>query len=455
MTDLFSPAFPQNNPERKVLSVSQLNRKAKQLLEMHLPMIWLEGEISNLSKPGSGHWYFTLKDENAQVRAAMFRGRNSLVKNPPNNGDKVLVRARVSIYEGRGDYQLIVEHMEDAGFGILQKRYEELKAKLATEGLFDQSHKKPLPQIPNHIGVITSPTGAAIRDVLSVLKRRFPLCPVTILPAPVQGDGAHEKLISALKYADESSQFDVILLCRGGGSIEDLWAFNSEDLARSIFDAHTPVVSAVGHEIDFTIADFVADHRAPTPSAAAELLSPDSDQLLIHIYNQEQTLRQQITDIISRHRQSLNLLSAKIKHPGNQIQQWMQKLDHLELKQLNAVSNTIAQRKNNVMQLDARLQRCSPANRIQLDKQKLSQISEKLFYLINQTLKQKKYGLTKAAESLDIVSPLSTLKRGYSIVKTEKNTVVKSASQLTKQQEIEIQFGQGKAKASVLEIDPT
>src|SRR5690625_2927780 len=264
---------------RDVLSVSQLNRRSKQILETHLPLVWVEGEVSNLSRPSSGHWYFTLKDDQAQVRCAMFRNRNQLVRFNPAQGQQLLLRARVSLYEGRGDYQLIVEHMEEAGFGALQRAFEELKTRLSQEGLFASERKRPLPTLPKHIGVITSPTGAAIRDILSVLKRRFPAVPVTVLPVPVQGKEAAPAIVSALDLANRSELFDVLILARGGGSLEDLWPFNEEAVARAIYASRTPVVSAVGHEVDFSIADFVADVRAPTPSAAAELVDRKSTRL--------------------------------------------------------------------------------------------------------------------------------------------------------------------------------
>ena len=255
-------------PERTVYSVSELNQTIRGLLESEFPLIWVEGEISNLAQPSSGHMYFSLKDESAQVRCAMFRGRNQFLRFTPENGQKVVIRARVSLYEARGEFQLIAEHMEDAGAGALQRAFEELKARLAAEGLFDESLKQDIPELPTRIGVITSPTGAAIRDVLSVLQRRFPAIPVLVYPVPVQGDGAAEKIVATLQLASKRKDCDVLLLVRGGGSLEDLWSFNEEIVARAIVASEIPVVCGVGHEVDFTIADFAADVRAPTPSAA-------------------------------------------------------------------------------------------------------------------------------------------------------------------------------------------
>jgi exodeoxyribonuclease VII large subunit len=263
-----------NLSNRDVLSVSDLTRSARMLLEEEFPNVFVEGEISNFSKPASGHWYFTLKDDKSQLRCAMFRNKNSRLRFVPRNGLQVIVRGKISLYEGRGDFQMIAEHMEEAGDGALRRAFEKLKAQLDREGLFDPAAKQPVPNLPNHLAVITSPTGAAIRDVLHVFERRFPALKVTIIPVPVQGDEAIPRIVEAIDLANRYSDlpFDAILLTRGGGSLEDLWAFNTEPVARAIFNSALPIVSAVGHEIDITIADFVADLRAPTPSAAAELL---------------------------------------------------------------------------------------------------------------------------------------------------------------------------------------
>ena len=267
-------------PERNVYSVSALNREVRLLIERGLGVIWVEGELSNLAQPSSGHWYFSLKDRDAQLRCAMFRQRNSSVGFTPRAGQQVLVRGRVSLYEPRGDYQFIAEHMEEAGVGALKREFERLKAKLAAEGLFAPELKRSLPRIPKRIGVVTSPTGAAIRDILHILARRFPPASVLIYPSPVQGEAAVPALIESLRLAGERRECDVLIVARGGGSLEDLWAFNDERLARAIRACPIPVVSGIGHEVDFTIADFVADVRAPTPSGAAELVVPDRKEWL-------------------------------------------------------------------------------------------------------------------------------------------------------------------------------
>ena len=274
--------------ERQILTPSTLNSLARELIEATFPLIWVEGELSNVARPASGHVYFSLKDAGAQVRAAMFKPRSSFLRFRPADGIQVLVRCRVSLYEARGDFQLIVEHMEEAGEGALRRQFEQLKAKLAAEGLFDAARKRPLPALPRRIGILTSPTGAAVRDVLNVLARRLPMVEVDVIPVPVQGETAAAQIRAQLEAAGRAARHDVLLLTRGGGSLEDLWAFNDESLARAIAASPIPVVSAIGHEVDFSIADFVADLRAATPSAAAELLVPDRSELLRNLLRQQQ-----------------------------------------------------------------------------------------------------------------------------------------------------------------------
>jgi exodeoxyribonuclease VII large subunit len=280
MLDTDPDLSPNSPPPREIFTISRLNREARVLLERGLGSLWLEGEISNLSRPSSGHWYFSLKDEAAQVRCAMFRQRNLLVRFPVRDGSHVLARGRVSLYEARGEFQVVVEHLEEAGEGLLRRRFEELKARLGAEGLFDSRHKQPLPRLPGRIGVITSPTGAALRDILHILRRRFPAVPVLIYPVAVQGEAAPREIEQALRLASARRDCDVLIVARGGGSLEDLWAFNDEAVARAIFACPIPIVSGVGHEVDFTIADLVADERAPTPSGAAERVVPDRAEWL-------------------------------------------------------------------------------------------------------------------------------------------------------------------------------
>jgi exodeoxyribonuclease VII large subunit len=380
-------------------------------------MLWVEGEISNLAKPSSGHWYFTLKDNAAQVRCAMFRNRTSLLRFTPKPGDKVIVRARVGLYEGRGDYQLIVEHMEDAGFGALQRAFEALKAKLDQEGLFDPAHKQPLPSIPRTIGVVTSPSGAAIRDILSVLRRRFPAIPVLVLPVAVQGKEAAGQIAQAIATANEHQLCDLLLVSRGGGSLEDLWAFNEEVVARAIFASDIPIVSAVGHEIDFTIADFVADVRAPTPSAAAELVSPSQDAIGNRLNECTNCLHQYFFSRFHYLQEKVVHLRARLQHPGEKLRNKSQQLDHLELR-LQRQSQTLLvglnQRLTNTQQ---RLLRTHPERQITAQGDKVKRLEERLRQQMALTQERKQYRLSKAAELLDSVSPLATLQRGYAIVK--------------------------------------
>lgn len=434
---------------RHVLSVSELNRKAKQLLEIHLPLMWVEGEISNFSKPSSGHWYFTLKDQNAQVRCAMFRGRNGLIKFTPKAGDQVQVRARVSLYEGRGDYQLIAEHMEEAGFGILQKRYQELKQKLEDEGLFSETHKKALPCAPNHLAVITSATGAALHDVLSVLKRRFPSLPVTLLPCIVQGDGSSQQLIEAVKLADADKRFDVIIVCRGGGPIEDLWSFNSEGLARSIHAAKTPIVSAVGHEIDFTIADFAADVRAPTPSAAAELISPNAPELLQALKEMERQLESRINSFLVQSQQQLHHTRQRLRNPKQQLQNWAQRLDILEIKLSATQQSGHALRSSLIDKLRSRLAAQNPEIAVKRNQQTIADINHRLAIAMQHKLDAQYFALSKAGGMLNIMSPLNTLKRGYAIAKDSNGAILREAKDTQKGDSLQILLGKGEISVIV------
>ena len=325
-----------NNSERQIFSVSELNRTVRQLLETHLPLLWVEGEISNFARPASGHWYLTLKDGQAQVRCAMFRNSNMRVNFKPANGTQVLVRCRVGLYEGRGDYQLIIEHMEEAGFGALQRQFEILKQKLVSEGLFASEHKQEMPSSVRHVGVVTSPTGAAVKDILAVLKRRFPAIKVSIFATAVQGEQAAGQIISAIESANHQAQCDVLIVGRGGGSLEDLWPFNEESVARAMFASKIPVISAVGHEVDFTIADFVADLRAPTPSAAAELISPDGDDILRQFIGFEILLADAIARKTTALAQRVDSLKKRLRHPGHKLQEQAQHLDQFYLTLLKS-----------------------------------------------------------------------------------------------------------------------
>lgn len=443
-----------SSTDRDVLSVSQLNRRAKQLLETHLPLLWVEGELSNVSQPSSGHWYFTLKDDQAQVRCAMFRNRNMLVRFAPRQGQQVLIRARVSLYEGRGDYQLIVEHMEEAGFGALQRAFEALKVKLAGEGLFDEAHKQAMPSLPTHIAVITSPTGAAIRDVLSVLNRRFPAIPVTVVPVAVQGKEAAPQIVRALELANQAGLFDVIVLARGGGSLEDLWPFNEESVARAIFASELPVVSAVGHEVDFTIADFVADLRAPTPSAAAELLAPNAEDWLETFAGYEILLQEAMERKLRTLTQQLSWLRSRLRHPGERLQQQAQRLDGLELRLVRAVDHQLLRLHTRLNTLILRQKPLQPRLGIQQLHQQVSQHHASLLKSMQQHLRTQQQRLAEAVRLLQTVSPLNTLQRGYAIVTNADQQVITDSSQLAAGDIVNARLAVGELQCRVEKILP-
>lgn len=389
-------------------------------------MLWVEGEISNFARPASGHWYLTLKDGQAQVRCAMFRNSNMRVNFKPANGTQVLVRGRVGLYEGRGDYQLIIEHMEEAGYGALQRQFEELKHKLASEGLFDAARKQPMPDSVNHIGVITSPTGAAVKDILSVLKRRFPAIGVSIFPTAVQGEQAAGQIVEAIQTAGEQGKCDALIVGRGGGSLEDLWPFNEESVARAIFASEIPMISAVGHEIDFTIADFVADLRAPTPSAAAELISPDGEDML----NQFEGFELLLAEAMARKNyllgQQVSNLYKRLQHPGRKLQEQAQHLDHLDIRLRRAINSKLQQQRYQMDSVQGKLSRVHPADALVSRQQLVAEYLKRMSRGIAQQLETKKIKTAQAMHLLDTVSPLKTLGRGYSIIRDDRGAVVKS-----------------------------
>jgi exodeoxyribonuclease VII large subunit len=418
--------------DRDVYSVSRLNMTARKLLEQGLARIWLEGEISNLARPSSGHLYFTLKDSKAQIRGAMFRSRNQLLRFKPEEGLQVLVRAKVSLYEPRGDYQLIAESMQEAGDGVLQQAFDALKLKLEQEGLFAAAGKLPLPDLPMRIGVITSPSGAAIRDVLSVLKRRFPAIPVLIYPVPVQGKDAGREIAAMIATASRRRDCDVLILTRGGGSMEDLWAFNEETVARALHECGLPVVSAIGHEVDFTIADFVADQRAPTPSAAAELVSPDQSEWLAQLRTLQLRSTRHIQQQLSDARQRSNWLKQRLlfRHPGQYLRQQAQRLDELEQRTRLVIRSHFNNLQAFLNAAAAALKQAAPRHRINRNELQLQALSQRLRSVINTLLQTRQRQLAVACKSLDTISPLATLGRGYAIVtrQTDSHVVHKAAS---------------------------
>jgi len=417
-----------NNSERQIFSVSELNRTVRQLLETHLPLLWVEGEISNFARPASGHWYLTLKDGQAQVRCAMFRNSNMRVNFKPANGTQVLVRCRVGLYEGRGDYQLIIEHMEEAGFGALQRQFEILKQKLVSEGLFASEHKQEMPSSVRHVGVVTSPTGAAVKDILAVLKRRFPAIKVSIFATAVQGEQAAGQIISAIESANHQAQCDVLIVGRGGGSLEDLWPFNEESVARAMFASKIPVISAVGHEVDFTIADFVADLRAPTPSAAAELISPDGDDILRQFIGFEILLADAIVRKTTALAQRVDSLKKRLRHPGHKLQEQAQHLDHLDIRLRRAMNNRLQQQRQQMNTVQSKLARVHPGEAISHYHQLLAMYVKQMSRSVKQRIELSQSRTAQAMHLLDTVSPLKTLGRGYSIIRDNQGGVVKSVT---------------------------
>jgi len=454
-SDLFA-----TTPEREVITVSQLNRRAKQLLETHLPLLWVEGELSNVSVPSSGHWYFTLKDSDAQVRCAMFRNRNMMVRFKPQQGQHVLIRARVSLYEGRGDYQIIAEHMEEAGAGALQRAFDELKLKLANEGLFDERFKKPLPPLPKHIAVITSPTGAAIRDILNVLERRFPSIPVTVIPVAVQGKEAAPQIVKALALANHAQLlgeklFDVVILGRGGGSLEDLWPFNEEMVARAIFASELPIVSAVGHEVDFTIADFVADLRAPTPSAAAELITPDGEDWLDKFIGFEVLLEEAMARKLSHLQQKLTWLRSRLRHPKDKLEQQSQRCDTLEMRLKNAIQKALINYQNRLNTLVIRQKPLHPEMRLMQLTQRFQMARQNLIKAQSNILIQKRQEFNESVRMLNTLSPLKTLERGYALATlADSQTPITNSQQLKLGDKIKTQVAKGEFIAVVEQITP-
>ncbi len=401
---------------RDIYTVTRLNREVKAVLEGSFPPIWVQGEISNLARPSSGHLYFSLKDKHSQVRCAMFKGRNQLIKFNPENGIEVFAQASISLYEGRGEFQLIVNQIEPAGIGALQLAYEQLKERLQQEGLFDPLHKKPLPAFPQQIGVITSPTGAAIRDILHVLKRRYPSAQVIIYPVAVQGNGSAAMIATALATAGQRNECDVIILARGGGSLEDLWSFNEERVARAIFNSRIPVITGIGHETDFTIADFVCDQRAPTPSAAAELASPDRNKLAELVHNQQGWLINSMLRQLDQYRQILAYCERKLPNPVKQLQTISQRIDDISLRSQRAIKSRIKLELAQVSRLRAEMGRFNPVQRLGHYRDKCQYLHEQLRAGIVYTLREATNRLGRSAHALQTVSPLSTLDRGYAIV---------------------------------------
>jgi len=444
-------AMLSNTEKNNIYSVSTLNQSVAKLLEQEFGWIWVEAEISNLAQPASGHIYFSLKDHSAQVSCAMFKGRNRSLKFQPENGNQVLVRAKVSLYQPRGNYQLIVDRMEEAGDGALQRQFERLKLKLAGEGLFDESIKQKIPELPAGIAIITSKTGAAIHDVLSVIERRFPSIPVKLFPVPVQGSEAAPAICNAItligKHVSSGDLLcDVILLVRGGGSLEDLWPFNEESVARAMVACPVPIVSGVGHEVDVTIADYVADNRAATPTAAAETVTPDQSAWLQSFDWYQQRLEQLLNDKTARYNEKVQWLHRRLRqqHPEKQLQRSRQRSDEL-VKRLFRFSRTILEnRQNRLASYHAKLYAQDPSLRLKQSQQTVRYLNAKLLQAATNLLSNKKSQLSNSARTLNAISPLQTLERGYSITLNEKGVAIHSVTQVETSDKIETRLHNGR-----------
>jgi exodeoxyribonuclease VII large subunit len=436
---------------RDIYSVSRLNREVRVLLERGLGTLWLEAEISNLARPSSGHWYFSLKDAAAQVRCCMFRQRNMLCAFAVRDGQKVLVRARISLYEPRGEYQLVIDHMEDAGLGALKRQFEELSARLFAEGLFAAERKRALPVMPKRIGVITSPTGAAIRDILHVLARRFAAVPVLIYPVSVQGAAAAGEIAAAVRLAGRRAECDVLIMARGGGSLEDLWAFNDERLARVIVASPIPIISGIGHEIDFTIADLAADVRAPTPSAAAELAVPDGEEWYASLGRLTSRLQRALMRRLEAQRQRLRWLigRAALVSPSARLAQQTQHLDDLEQRLARAVRQSLGQRRSALDERRSRLWHLSPVVRVRAAAARQADLFARLKAAAFSRLHVARERLSPLVRTLNAVSPLATLDRGYAIVSREGGGILVDAAQVAPGMVIEARLAKGQIRAKV------
>lgn len=438
-----------------IYSVSQLNQSVRLMLENQLGAVWLTGEISNFSQPVSGHWYLSLKDENAQVRCAMFRMKNLRVSFRPTNGMQVLVRANVSLYEPRGDYQLIIESMHLAGEGLLMQQFEALKLKLAAEGLFAQHLKKNLPHFSKAVGIITSKTGAALQDILHILQRRDPSLKIIIYPTAVQGKDAATDIAQMIELANQRQEVDVLIVGRGGGSLEDLWCFNEEVVARAIFHSHLPVISAVGHETDVTIADFVADVRAPTPSAAAELVSRNQTELLQQLQYRRQRLEIALDRLFAEKQQKLKHLSLRLhnQHPQAQLRIQQQLITQLSHRLQQTLRHHWQKTAENLTALSIRLYKNPLPLRLQQYEQQLAQLKVRLNSHMNLTLSLQQKQLAHLCGKLDSLSPLKVLARGYSITQNQQNFTIRSIKDLNVGEQIKTRLTDGNIISQVIRLE--
>lgn len=440
-------AFADNRT--RALSVSELNHQARHLLESSFMQVWVEGELSGFSRPSSGHWYFSLKDRNCQVRCAMFRSANQRVRTLPKEGELVRIRGKVTLYENRGDFQIIAEHLEPAGAGALQQAFEALKLKLFNEGLFSAERKKPIPALPRHIGVVTSPTGAAIHDILTVLARRCPGIPVTLYPTAVQGKAATADIVAAIGRAVTHNRADVLIIGRGGGSLEDLWCFNEEAVARAIAACPIATVSAVGHEVDTTIAGYVADMRAPTPSAAAENISPDQGIWLQQLQASNERLRAAMMRQQMSLQNHLTQLSARLKDPRRSLQEKAQRLDELDTRLNRSMAQLLQRLQVRHANVQQRVGMQSPGKQLSTASERLKQLQTDLTAALQHTLKNRRERLDYTAQTLNLVSPLATLGRGYAIVKDQHGAIVRNAGTLQPGHAISARVASGIIQAQV------
>ncbi len=416
--------------KKRVFSVGELNQHVRELLQTHLPLIWVEGEISNLSQPVSGHCYLTLKDQNAQVNCAMFRNKRHALQFEPVNGMQVIMRCKVDLYSAQGKFQLIVEEMEEVGAGALQRQFERLKNRLQAEGLFDQKSKKTIPQSISQIGIITSPTGAAIKDILSVLQRRFPSIAISIYPSLVQGDQAAANIVDAIQIANSDNRCDVLIISRGGGSLEDLWPFNEEEVARAVDKSQLPIVSAVGHEIDFTILDFVSDLRAPTPSAAAEILSPNRNEILAKYTKTSKSLHDALIRKIRSLEQTADFLSQRLRHPTQQLSEQALTLEVIGERLSIAMISHLKRQQVNLISLKGRHVRQHPRKILSANLITLARSVKLLSRHMTSRIEEAQQKYNRTAHLLNTVSPLQTLNRGYSIVRDINGSIVRSIEQI-------------------------
>lgn len=447
----------QKNPGgADIYNVTRLNREVRAVLEGSFPSIWIRGEISNLARPASGHIYFSLKDQHSQVRCAMFKNRLRGISFNAENGLEILARANVSLYEGRGEFQLILEHMEPAGEGALQRAFEELKQQLSKEGLFDATHKKSLPAFPGTIGVITSPSGAAIRDILQVCARRYRSARIIVYPVAVQGSASSQEIVKALNLVDKRDECDVVILARGGGSLEDMMSFNDEKVARTIFNLKTPLVSGVGHEIDITIADFIADQRAPTPSAAAELVCPDTRELEERLAGLNTQMSRLLKQNLNQLQQTLVHFEKRLPHPLRQLEILAQRIDNTSMRLQGAAGAMLSKKNALLSDVAGRVQQFNPLHKLDLNRQKNLTLATRLEKAVSYVIETQQNRIKQAVHSLNTVSPLATLERGYAIVSDEEKVLVRNTAEIKVGDRVNTRLSKGgfQSRIEKIDIDP-